>query len=79
MKEFEILELVRVETKRLSSEYKKDFLDVEDLIKITGLGKDNVRAMVHRKDFPSIRINNRIVVSIVGFVNWYIRQSCYKI
>ena len=35
--------LIQSEVDRISTKYNKDFLDCEDLIKITGLGRDNVR------------------------------------
>ena len=36
-------ELIQAEVDRISTKYNKDFLDCEDLVKITGLGRDNVR------------------------------------
>ena len=35
--------LIQNEVERISTKYNKDFLDCEDLMKITGLGRDNVR------------------------------------
>ena len=34
--------LISAEAKRLADRYNKDYLDCEDLMKITGLGKGNV-------------------------------------
>ncbi len=35
-------ELIQNEVNRISLKYGKDFLDCEDLIKITGLGRDKI-------------------------------------
>lgn len=68
-------DIVEIETRRLSEKYNKDFLDCEDLIKITNLGRDNVRCLMRSKDFPSVRIGRRNVVSVIGFVEWLIRHK----
>lgn len=39
-------DIIEIETKRLSEKYNKDFLDCEDLIKITNLGRDYVRNLM---------------------------------
>ena len=44
-------ELIQSEVNRISLKYGKDFLDCEDLIKITGLGRDNVRNLMRSKPF----------------------------
>ena len=41
--------LIKAEVDRLTTKYNKDFLDCEDLIKITGLGRDNVRNLMRSK------------------------------
>ena len=63
-------ELISAEAKRLSDKYNKDFLDCEDLIKITGLGRDNVRTLLRSKDFPTTKVGKRQVVSVLNFVTW---------
>lgn len=63
-------ELIAEETKRLCEKYDKSFFDCEDLVKVTGLGRDNVRALMQSKAFPVLRVGNRIVVSILSFVTW---------
>jgi hypothetical protein len=67
-------ELIALETARLSKEYGKTFLDCEDIIKLTGLGRDNVRALMNSKKFPMTRVGNRQVVSIVAFVIWQLKD-----
>ena len=69
--------LIKSEVDRLTTKYNKDFLDCEDLIKITNLGRDNVRAMMHRRDFPLLKIGRRNVVNISSFAYWCIKQT-YK-
>ena len=59
-----------LEAKRLSEKYGKDFFDCEDLIKILGIGRDNVRNLMRSKDFPAKTIGNRKVVSALAFTTW---------
>ena len=63
-------ELIQNEVNRISLKYNKDFLDCEDLIKITGLGRDNVRTLLRSKDFPTTKVGKRQVVSVLNFVTW---------
>lgn len=69
-----IEQLITNETKRLSEQYGKTFLDCEELVKLTGLGRDNVRALMHSKGFPVMKVGNRQVVSILGFVTWQMKS-----
>jgi hypothetical protein len=68
-------DLIMLETKRLSELYGKSFLDCDNLIEITGLGRDNVRALMQSKAFPVLRAGNRKVVSIINFVTWQMTDS----
>ena len=43
--------LIADEVSRLTRKYGKGFLDNENLIELTGLGRDNVRALMHSKAF----------------------------
>ena len=63
-------ELIQAEVDRISTKYNKDFLDCEDLIKITGLGRDNVRNLMRSKNFPTTKVGKRQVVSVLNFVTW---------
>ncbi len=63
-------ELIQSEVNRISLKYGKDFLDCEDLIKITGLGRDNVRNLMRSKAFPTTKVGKRQVVSVLNFVTW---------
>ena len=63
-------ELIQNEVNRISLKYSKDFLDCEDLIKITGLGRDNVRNLMRSKNFPTTKVGKRQVVSVLNFVRW---------
>ena len=62
--------LIKAEVDRLTTKYNKDFLDCEDLIKITGLGRDNVRNLMKSKNFPTTKVGKRQVVSVLNFVTW---------
>jgi len=62
--------LIQCEVDRISQKYNKDFLDCEDLIKITGLGRDNIRNLLRSKNFPTTKVGKRQVVSVLNFVTW---------
>ena len=64
--------LIADEVSRLTSKYGKRFLDCENLIELTGLGRDNVRALMRSKAFPVTKVGNRQVVSILAFVAWQV-------
>ena len=53
-----INDLIQNEVNRISLKYGKDFLDCEDLVKITGLGRDNVRSLMRSKNFPTTKVGN---------------------
>ena len=63
-------ELIQAEVDRISTKYNKDFLGCEDLIKITGLGRDSVRSLMRSKNFPTTKVGKRQVVSVLNFVTW---------
>ena len=63
-------ELIQNEVNRISLKYSKDFLGCEDLVKITGLGRDNVRNLMRSKNFPTTKVGKRQVVSVLNFVTW---------
>jgi len=62
--------LIAAEIKRLTDKYNKEYLDCADIMKITGLGRDNVRSIMMKSNFPTVKIGRRIVVSVSGFVMW---------
>ena len=70
-----IEQLVADEVKRLSLQFGKSFLDCEDIIKLTGLGRDNVRALMRSRRFPVVKVGKRQVVSILNFVTWQINEN----
>ena len=70
-----IYNLIQNEVERISTKYNKDFLDCEDLIKITGLGRDNVRNLLRSKNFPTTKVGKRQVVSVLNFVTWQTMQN----
>ena len=69
-KQLNIDNLIKAEVDRLTTKYNKDFLDCEDLIKITGLGRDNVRNLMRSKNFPTTKVGKRQLVSVLNFVTW---------
>ena len=72
--------LISNETARLCAQFGKSFLDCEDIIKLTGLGRDNVRALMRSRSFPILKVGKRQVVSILNFVTWqvnHVEDDCY--
>lgn len=65
-----IEKLISKETERLSNKFGKCFLDCEEVQQLTGLGRDNARALFRNKAFPVTRVGRRQVVSIINFVRW---------
>ena len=68
-------QLIQSEVDRLSQKYNKDFLDCEDIMKITGLGRDNVRRLMNNSNFPTTNVGRRKVVSILNFVTWQLLEK----
>lgn len=64
-----------IEARRLAEKYDKDFFDCDDLVKIMGVGKNNVRQLLNSDSFPTVEIGNRKVVSIVAFAMWAMQGS----
>lgn len=67
--------IITAEIKRISDKYDKEYLDCADIMKITGLGRDNVRSMMAKKDFPKICVGKRRIVSVAGFVTWELTRE----
>ena len=59
-----------IEARRLAEKYGKDFLDCDDLVKIIGVGKNNIRQLLNSDTFPTIEIGNRKVVSVIALSVW---------
>lgn len=78
-KKLNINNLIDTEVARISTKYGKDFLDCEDLIKITGLGRDNVRNLMRSKSFPTTKVGKRQVVSVLNFVVWFTKNSASEV
>ena len=74
-KNIDLNSLIQSETQRISIKYNKDFLDCDDLIKITGLGRDNVRSLLRSKSFPTTKVGKRQVVSVLNFVTWQMMNN----
>ena len=70
-----IEQLIADEVRRLSTQFGKSFLDCEDLIQMTGLGRDNVRALMRSRRFPVVTVGKRQVVSILNFVTWQVNEN----
>ena len=51
------------------------FLNVNDLSKALGIAPSSCYELMHKKDFPSIRIGKRLVVQRETFIEWVDEQS----
>ena len=72
---FSLNNLIQSEVERISQKYNKDFLDCDDLVKITGLGRDNIRRLLNSKNFPTTRVGRRQVVSVLNFVTYFAMKN----
>ena len=64
-----------IEARRIAEKYGKDFLDCEDLVKIMGVGRNNIRQMLNSDSFPTVEIGNRKVVSVIAFTLWSLKNT----
>ena len=67
-------EVIHNEVMRIVNQFGKAYLDCDDLIKLTGLGRDNVRSLMHSREFPLLVVGKRKIVSVVHFVMWQMDQ-----
>ena len=74
LKKINIEQIISAEVKRLSDKFGKSFLDCDDIVELTGLGKDNVRGLMNGYFFPVTTVGRRKVVSILSFVTWQMSQ-----
>lgn len=75
MIELKIEALILAETKRLSERYGRDYLDLKDVMQITGLGRDKVRQIFNSKSFPLSNYGHKQTVSILAFVIWQFKSN----
>ena len=51
------------------------FLNVNSLKDVLGISLTSTYELIHEKDFPSVKIGNRIVVSKEKFIEWIDKKS----
>lgn len=51
------------------------FFNAELISKVLGISSTTVYELMHREDFPSIKIGNRLIVSKEKFIEWANKQS----
>jgi hypothetical protein len=66
---------VALEAERLANKYGKDTFDCEDLQTILGVGRNNIRELMRSKNFPTLSIGGRRVVSAIALANWFLRDK----
>lgn len=67
--------LICAEVERLSKKFNKDYLELKDVMEITGLGRDKVREIFNSKDFPVSLYGHKKTVSIMAFVIWQMKNN----
>lgn len=67
--------LISSEIERLSKKYKKEYLELKDVMELTGLGRDKVREIFNSKNFPSSNYGHKKTVSIMAFVIWQMKNN----
>ena len=70
-----IEELICAEVERLSKKFGKEFLELKDVMQITGLGRDKVREIFNSKNFPLSNYGHKQTVSIMAFVIWQMKNN----
>lgn len=51
------------------------FFNAELIGKVLGISSTTAYELMHREDFPSIKIGNRLIVSKEKFIEWVNKQS----
>lgn len=51
------------------------FFNAESLSKVLGISSTTAYELMHREDFPSIKIGNRLIVPKEKFIEWVNAQS----
>ena len=64
-----------LEARRIAEKYQKEFFCCDDLVKIMGVGKNNIRELMNSEKFPTIEIGNRKVVSAISLVLWTLENN----
>ena len=62
-----------LEARRLAEKYGTDFLNCDQLMEVTGLGRGNVRQLLCSDSFPFIQVGNRKVISVIAFALWSLK------
>lgn len=65
-----------LEARRLADKYGKDYLNCYDLVSIMDIGKNNARQLLNCSTFPTVKVGNRKVVSVVAFTLWSLQNGC---
>jgi hypothetical protein len=65
---------IALEAARLCGKYEKDVFDCDDLMKILGLGKNNVRELMNSREFPTKTVGNRKFVTALGLAAWEAKE-----
>lgn len=63
-------ELIQNTINYLVNKFNKNYLDCNDLMQLTGLGKNSIRNLMAKKSFPSTKFGSRVIVYIPNYVIW---------
>jgi len=62
-----------LEARRLAEKYGTDFLNCDQLMEVTELGRGNIRQLLCSDSFPFIQVGNRKVISVIAFALWSLK------
>ena len=51
------------------------FLNAETVAKVLGVAASTAYELMHEKDFPTVKIGNRLLVSKEKFIEWIDKKS----
>lgn len=54
-------------------------LSVKDIVSMLGISSRNAYTMFHRKDFPAIKLGNRLYVRESTFLSWMLKMEQTRI
>lgn len=67
----EIVEQIELKGKALWQEFR--FLDIEDVMKLTGYSKPTINALFNRTDFPCCDIGKKKIVFAPAFYDYFMK------
>ncbi len=57
------------------AELQKKAYSVSEMAKVLGIGRDKAYELVHREDFPAIRVGNSYIVPVANLNQWLLNAG----